>query len=569
MYDALSLEQKTVQVAEMVALNSPYDFTSKTFEQIYGVLKKYGQDCIILLQDEKNTFSNQIMWSDSSLFDSFGMHFTSVNTPVGISLNKDVYLLILSEEDMESVASIRNAVFQHRLQFNVDEDAIKYVAIEKAYTELSELDEDNKKLREVLPTATCFNRNFRAKNRVYKQVLRYTDRNNVKYLNLMDFYGNKAFNSVSIGINIGNLLEVLEAIKAKAAELRREKIVAFFYCELPDDANRGLYLNVTASIAAYCSMVYNMKFELSREFWPLVFENYRKMISQRFNFIEDYLEFVRNPIDCGFRIVDDRLYSYIKDTEDTEGGFVQLNLTSLRFNQASKTLESSQPEVSILTLKDVEVLSLRDLFDLASKDWNSANTGARQLNDVMAQMERIFMEQGRSGRCPLCVNNTLLYRKDGIVRIARVDRILGKVPYVCKSPNNNSISFRDDLELTDLVSLYDFNLFYDTKKWLGLLQSSGVVSKHLHYQLPSWSRGVVMRSMKSTVGVASANCGVSVAELSLWLKVTDQFRNGDNKATLDYVTLPKARASSLLTCWGGPSAADRVKIKVTGTSVWR
>lgn len=553
-----------------------FNFRNESYGQIYSILKQCGQHDFLRFSDSSTDLSYTFALKEAPLFHSCGIYFQSRSTSslVYYDVKARCYLLILKKEDLVNEATLQKKVDEFCAEYEISNARKIYVAIEHGYFTEESAIEDAYTLRKVLPTNMVFNRFFDIKVETKKYALRYSGSAKASYYNLANLFREISVDTGDIDLDVQNAKKVFDAVLQK----KEEKVI--FYYDFGDEkevTSNGNVVRVSPkgavvhALAAYCAVVFGMKFEFNAFGDLEMFHCYRKLISRNYNYLSDYLKFIANPIDCGFRLFDDRIYIYRKDflalKKNPQKYAVRLQIRGIPFNMETKTLVGKEAFVSEEFLSNLRIVPLQEVFQLNDPDWDVALKNMKELNKVMLEAEKIFIRGGIYEE-PLNFTNTVIVQYGNYVYFTWVDKIFGKVPYQAYVYPTGSIVFQDELSLYDLEGLYDFNLVVDGPRILKKLVKAGMVSReNVSYKLPKTASGVIVNGLKANPNRAEKNCNMSIAELGIWYPVTTQFRGGKNAEILKCATNTMARRKFLLTCFGGPHNAIGTTISLVDTIV--
>lgn len=521
---------------------------------IYNLFKNHGQDCLFSLAMEDVGVLNV----DRDLrinFERFGVY---VNENGMFSFDKQ-YLLILTEEDMESSESIQNAVSRFKDRYGKE---VCDVVIEKNYSNVAMITSDNTKLRSVLPNVMVFNEGFYyLENKVSAEHF-FKD---VEYCDIFDSFRGYDVFSKDLSFIIKNARSMFEKLQS----LKDRKVI--FECGSTDNvliSNQSL-TPLVSSTAAYCALKYRMLFDFSDKYDTYFLQYGGRFVQKNYNFLDKYLQLMSNPIDCGFRFRDGRAYLYLRNRSLHESQpkkySISLSVCYLSFDSSRKSFVNHDFQMQYVDLRSIEVMSLENLFGIDSSDWNTALKGMHELNAVYSEFEEAYQESQGVITIPLNVSNTLLFRIGNTVCFGYVFKISGIVPYRVLSLEKGSRDFHDELSLDEVPLIYDFRLALDGVYWEKSVRSR--YSKicdvtNLHWRLPETAKGIYLESLISVPGHVKEDVGATIAEIGLWSAVSSQYRNVPINDLIRYVTLKHARKINLLTCFGGPHPAITTNIRV-------
>lgn len=544
-----------------------YEFQSESYQQVFFILKTFGQENRIEVNCLSDMESQELRLSDSFMFKKFGIDLRVGKSNRFELLKRRYYLLILSEADLINQETLDVAITAFCSKYEIEEKFIFYVAIDTQKrisndAEVADIEQMNAVLRRRLPRVTVFNKGFEREHKKSSNTLFFNNNPNVQYINIVSFFKGLSLNSGNNTLNHQNVLKVLTQVLTY-----KGKKVIFIIEDDPDVILEHSMQNAIWGIAAYCTLVHGLRFEFYNYDDERILNAYSRMTSQNYNYLNNYLKMVGNPLDYGFRIFNGRLYHYVKDFNSIsrEPYRVLLEMYKIPFDLGKKDFSVMKSSFERDYLDNIEMLSLQDVFNLESNDWQLARVGARELNKVFAKFEKHFAETSGYLREPLNVTNTLLYQKDGCVFLAQVVSITGSCPYQVLTSTFRT-KFHDKLRIADLYSLYDSRLALDSAAYIKLLGQSNALGKNLHYDFTKSARGVVLDGIAISKDCLEPDCGFTISEIGLWLAISSQFRNNLNREIIDYVTVPRARKLELLTCFGGPHGSMSLEFDLSNMS---
>lgn len=553
--DVVSFTEKDLEYNDSFNI----EFTNEAFKLIYNIIKNCGQENILNFTGDLDKTRELITTEVIQLFRVFGIHIYNEDW---ITIGTKQFLLILHEEDLQSEKTVNAAVQAHKEVFHT---GIEYIVIEKDYRVFKEdQTADNKKIREILPSAVVFNQGFPQIIREFSQKFLFKG---VKYTNMFELFYGLDISSKNLLFNVQNLNTMFERLTA----LRNEKTI--FYAKTYRDVQMSdnLFKAVTCMMASYCALKHHMLFELSDRYENMFLLYGSYLVDREYNFLDQYLKMMSDPIDCGFSINNWLAYLYLRDRNaqrrDPNKFGINLTACSIRFDLEEKQIISQEHvRKQQINLKNIEMLSLEGVFKIDSPDWNVAYTGMRELNKVFLEFEEILQHNGMKVHYPMNMSNVLLYQSDKEVFLGYIISISGLVPYTVLPLEKFAKPFHDELTLSKIPFIYDLRFLEDGNNYEKIVRTKYANLcnvNHLHWDLPETAKGCFLSTMLAVPGRLDETCGFTVAEVGLWSKVCQQFRNVADDYLISYTSLKHARKINLLTCFGGPHPAITTDIRIT------
>lgn len=547
------LDSITVNYKDFPRLDEPdiYDLGCVK-NQIFRFLDKTDSQTanFFLTGDE----SGKIDLSQLSVYQLFGIYTEHAD----IISNSKNYLLILEADDLRNESALELAIDQQKLKYGCT--VFNYVVIKKVYSSDVEREDDNSLLFQVLPDVTVFNKGFSKKETRVACTLKFANKS--RYVNMADLFDGLTFNSSVPSLNILNVGKVFKKMLA----YKGEKVI--FYCDDLDPAgptNASYCKYVVTAIAAYLALTQEYHFEFSKADDENFLLSARELLSRDYNYTDCYFDFIKNPLNVGFKMIDQRMYIMIRDDNAIQRNpaeyTTEVSILGVPFDLDTRSIKNTKIERKVYSLDVLDYGSLEQCFSVDSSDWNTAVQGVNELGKLFNTFEKLLKKNSFGVTEPLFLNNTILFREEDEWFIGYVHGLTGKVPYVAVDADYRHKPFKMVCDVSKLNSIYDTNLLTDRNVIARLIKKTnwggGVIE---HYQLPKSSRGIIFKNLLTRANGLKEDCGATVEELGLWSTTTSQLRLNGAASILRYVALESARRSKLLTCFGGPHQAISVNI---------
>ena len=98
------------------------------------------------------------------------------------------------------------------------------------------------------------------------------------------------------------------------------------------------------------------------------------MLSRDYNYLDVYLNFVKHPLNVGFKITDNRMYLMIRDDNKLQKQkadyTTKVEMLCVPFDKESKAIKNTVVERKIYTLDALKYESLEDCFSLGDDNWD-------------------------------------------------------------------------------------------------------------------------------------------------------------------------------------------------------
>lgn len=542
-----------------------YDISSETYLQIcqFYADSSHSQKNIYIVNSSSIDCADFIVSAETGTYRNFGIYFSG-----DIVRENREYILFLDEGSMKSVDDIKSAVQRQKAEFGCDN--FRYCVIEKTYEYSSLREADNEMLREVFPFIVVLNKGFPQLAREEAISVRFPDK---KYFDLSVLFNRNFMCSDIVHKNVS-------AVKSICEELLATKgIYDIYYLDTGKmtrykKANKSNYLGVYHSIAAYFTIAHNFCFELNRAGEDSVLYNVSKFVSREFNYLDEYLRLVQNPLDFALIKKNSDMYFCMKNHKALKNNpkryAVTFGVFQADFSLETKTLISNHVESCTYEANVVETVSIADLFQLNSADWTTASDGLRRLDKVLVEFERALNKRVVvSDHESLGITNVLIFKFDGKCKIGYVPGIFGTTPYSVVPVDAAYAPFVEEIDISQYPYLYDLNVAGDSYRFMEAFKKMHFISgDNIHYELPDYAKGIVLSDMR-VFYEALKNCtSATMEEFGIWYPVLRQFRGSNALALFKYVLPVAARESGLLTYYGGPLTLESSEFSL-GPKSWR
>lgn len=490
---------------------------------------------------------NKLDLAELNFYERFGIYSEHSSL---INDDKE-YLLILEEPDLVDEDTLKSAVAREKNRFECT--TFNCAVIKKRYKDIAELERDSSLLFGFLPNIHVFNRGFQNyEPDLTEQKLRLDGK--CQYVNMADFFKDLVFDSFVPALNMQNVLKVYK----RMLEYRNKPVV--FYCNDTNPkgtTNQKICQGVVTAMAAFLTLKYGFVFEFSRSRQSDYLRYARDLVSKNYNYLSDFLKIIMDPLDVGFKLIENRMYLMILDSTTMQKQKnvydVKLDMLCLPFDAEHHIIKDATVVRRLSTAENVKCHSLDNCFNLGSSRWSAAREGMKELNLLFNQAEQMIKASEFGLTEPLTITNVLIIEDDGEFWLAYVHHISGKVRYVATDIAGGMTAFPVDIPIEELNQVYDLRMLEDRTLVQKLIKKAGWGSGEFKtYQLGSAARGIIFRSLPIEVSLLGDNCGATTEELGIWNATCCQLRANKAQSVLNAISLKAARESQLFTCFGGP-----------------
>lgn len=563
------MDSVLLSAAELPALDEkcPYDIPSNTYLHIYNFFRdgRHAQDRLYIIDQSTYDSKYSVITDEPGTYRAVGIYFTDDT----VNEEKE-YILFLRPGDLETPEAFQDAV--SRQQNALQTEDFRYAVIEKTYSYYDSKDDDNQLIRSSFPNIIIMNRGFPALDRKQSIKLRHADRS---YLDLSRLFNQHFFCSNSMKHNIREVYVICDEI------LRTKGKYDFYYLdtkklEMYSQFNKYKYIWVYYSLAAYLSAVHGLHFEMRGNDLDLTLQKVRELTSREYNYLDDYIGLIKNPLDFGVIMRDGNLYFCIKDYSTLrkypDRYRHSVSVLEVDFDVERKSILSNDVRAVSYSLDILRTESIENLYQITSDDWGRATDGFTQLNGLVMQFENILHSHMQfNDKDSLCLSNILLFKgTDGNYRLSYVSGVKGRTPYYILPVDCSFSLFTEELQVSDYNQIYDIGIMQDGGKWVNsFLKAKYITGKNIHYRYPSHAKGIIMSDISIIRETLSELEGdVDFGEIGIWLPMCSQFRSTKANKLYSCILPSAARREGLITYFGGPMTLNSTKIML-GPRSWR
>lgn len=545
--------------------SNPYKISNDTYLQIYNFYAD-GQ------HSQKNRYV--VEFGDYYKVDVITGDF-GVYRRVGIYFSDDVvdsrreFILILKPEHLESRVTLEEEILRQKSVIGCD--SFSFLVVEKAYGYRDSKEQDNALIRSVLPDITVMNDGF---PRLVRALGTLSFMEKCRYCDIAPLMNEFFFCTGSSVTNIRHVDKICKAIEETAGKYD------LYYC---DEGKLSEYNKIGSqsfrgtlgAIATYLTFKNGIHFDLTPEQETYVTRNAARIASRDYNYLDDYLRFVRNPLNFGLFIKDDNVYFCVKNVKAMQRATYKyrhtIGIDEVAFDLGSRQITETESTSVSYNLDSIELLSVENVFHLDDRDWEVAYQGLLELDRCLVEFEKILSQKKAIGESEaLGITNILLFRVNGRCRLGYVQTVQGITPYVINPVDSSFSSFGHEFSVQDYPGILDCWIAADSQKWVeAFMRASYISGSNIHYALPRHFRGILfsdIRANSEALGSLGSVC--TLEEMGVWYPALVQFRGRYGKQLFDYVIPSAAMNTRLITYYGGPFTVKSPNI-ILNPKCWR
>lgn len=529
--------------------DNPYKISNDTYLQIYNFYANGRHS-----QAERYVIKNgdyykiDVVTNDFATYRRVGIYFQD-----DVIDNNREFILFLKSDSLQSQTALEKEIQKQKESIGCD--GFSFLVIEKVYGYRDSREKDNALIRSILPDITIINEGF---PRIEKVLSTLVFDGKTKYLDIAPLMNEFFFctnSSVSNIKHVSMLCNAIEKTIGKYDVYCCDESKLTEYNRIGNQSFRG----TLGAIAAYLTLAKGLNFDLALQQEIHVLRNVSKFVSRDYNYLDDYLKFVKNPLNFGLFIKDDNIYFCIKNVTAMQRSPYKykhtIGLDEVNFDlETCQIIETQSSSVSY-DLDSIELLSIEEVFQLTGKDWDAAHSGLFMLDKCLVELEKILNQKKSIGENEtLGLTNVLLFRVNGVCKIGYVQAINGMTPYIINPVDSSFSSFNQEFSVQDYSNILDCKIASDSARWVEAFTAASYISgSNIHYDLPRHARGILFSDIRANSEILCDLKDVcTFEEIGVWYPALVQFRGGYAKQLFDYVIPSAARNTRLITYYGGP-----------------
>lgn len=515
------------------------------------------------LNFEEEIPSNLLFSESLSQYKHYGIYVNGVRTVEPIT----EYLLVLTKEDLTSRSSLRRKIQEKSVvvpngQFSscvimqdfVGEDPISCAKVVSM-------------LQQEQPFIKIWNSGLECEEEPEISVNSADEQWHL--VDLSEVMNKYTVRGVDYNKNFAAAKMMLREIKSFKG-LREDTV---FYFETTESTLEYLYVG----IAAYLTITERLRFRIPPQKKSYYLQCMRNYTSRSFNHLKDYMDFVVNPLQVGVFFRGKSAYLCLLDlTKYAPGGVKNNSMYGVRFNVCQtafdlETEEFADESVTVHTYdyNMIQALSIPEIFNLNTGDFESDIANLNRLNLLIAHFEAILSKKYPLGEEALNCTNLLLYKFRGRAYFGYVSYIEGKMPYNVLPLSNKYKSFKHELTLQAYNQLYDVSIFFDYQDLLRMLTAQKLITgQNAHYEIHSHCIGSLITCLPVATKLFNSDCDFSIDEIGIWSVQSNQCRQGAEANLLKYISAKVLRQKNFLTYYGGCHPSYTVQLLLEADS-WK
>lgn len=536
------MEVIKVDLNDVFVENSIADVSSITFQLVIALRKQYP-DGPILITNGLNEVTEKFPEVDAMLMQKFGVFFECYNEM--INYEYEARILFINASD------------------SIPEDYSKFWYCYVTCNSNEELDVSFvEEIISKLPGIRFLNDSFECirTNQLIDSQMRGEA---IGSIDIGEIIGKVSYNAISY-------LEALQSLQRAFSEIENINSDAVISCKL--DRRSEVFRKQEAlflSIAAYFTLKEGRKFVVPESLYDEYLYHVKRFSQQSYNYANDYFSYLadapnfgvlkRNNLNC-LAVKNEQLAT--NSANYRIGACVHEFVYSEEYG--SVTLVNKQP-VNIY-YDEVDLLSIREKFNLHNEDSSTSMQGFRQLTKLFAKMDKevrknVRLTQFRS----VNVTNTLYYRREGVTYFAVVMKWVGAVPYRLFPLTNKKYDFVNmEMSIDNITNLSDITLVEGAmgvaKKFVAAGISSGVNRRPL---LAEHSKGFLIQQYAPVKTLFPLDCGFTLEEIGFWSFQASSGRSAYVAPLLKSCTAKGLWEIGYFTCFGGPNPAYKTSFAIS------
>lgn len=540
-----------------------YGFTDRVMMQIYNFYKMHSQDEYYFL--DLDGVQDLFAFYDRDYIDMYARFGIVINNEDINSTRERLLILDTSEVNESKISEKVRKLGDHVSCCIIEKDysSLGINAYSSDRYELTVLDKIGVKiLNPGFISAAALDYDVRNLELVKKA----TDRDGNRLYHLYD-----VSNIMNTAVLLDNFDRSIEAMFSVIDQFRdiatADPKTVFYY----SDRRNTVVTNTYLCIAARMLLTDGYKFLVNRDDITIHRMFMRDFTGPRFRYVDDYLHFIERFPDfslkfsneAAFLMVRDRVKEY-QNRHDYKVSFRALCAEVDLDNR--KLLEPFTKVPVEIDLSSVETISFPEYFGLSNSReiggvFREANTFANTIDEAIRS---VYPYDDFILNC--C--NLLLFKNHGRTYVSYVISIQAKYPFKVRPLSDKFPSFTIDLDLSQLLSLYDVRLLFGLDT---VVQE--IASNHSAYDVLDFSRkesdlnGCVLRCLTNNWSNSIHNDRLTSEDLAMWSDSTESIRH-KSPALTSLFSIKQLQKRGIIGYYGGPIPYTANHLIVTD-DLWR
>lgn len=548
-----------------------FGISDSTIAQIYAFYKRYPQTDEYVLNTGSNStnLASYLSLDSISVYNAYGIFLST-----GRVLHKRKRLMICVNEPMLD----DNAVLRQYLD---ESGALSFhgtvsCILEVNYRDdLEAVDVACSVIRSLLPNVIFLNVKWQFESDTEQCVVGSSSQlrsDSLQYVDVTEQVNEFRPRSVDYTTDVRKLV----ALREYLLSFREKANVVLAVGMLHQDVQRPF-----CCIAAECAVRYKMRFEIPSQYMTYYLFYMRRLHQKEFFYADEYLSVLKNPLDIGFyRIAADtcaytcvlnnaKLYDASGARDYTKYGILY-SLLYVPFDAEKRIIASNDVKSGHFGIDRIKAISLRELYQLNSCDFQTATSGTKKLGELLTEFEQILLDVSSVlGNTSLHCSNTLLFEFKGQVYLGYIADIAGMFPYTMFPMSRGYTPFEFELSIRDYENVYDIGILHDSAQVIYKLLHGGVLTgKCWHRQITGASRGMLISSIPPSTQALKQDCGLTLEEICMWESMSAAARVGRTSFVIEKIPQGVLRDKHFLTCFGGPNPMVTKQLLMDSNS-WR
>ena len=297
----------------------------------------------------------------------------------------------------------------------------------------------------------------------------------------------------------------------------------------------------------------------------------RDFTGPRFRYVDDYLHFIERFPDFSLKFSNEAAYLMVRDRvkeyQNRHDYKVSFRALCAEVDLDNRKLLEPFTKVPVeIDLSNVETISFPEYFGLSNSReiggvFREANTFANTIDEAIRS---VYPYDDFILNC--C--NLLLFKNQGRTYVSYVISIQAKYPFKVRPLSDKFPSFTIDLDLSQLLSLYDVRLLFGLDTVV-----QGIASNHSAYDVLDFSRnerdlnGCVLRCLTNNWSNSIHNDRLTSEDLAMWSDSTESIRH-KSPALTSLFSIKQLQKRGIIGYYGGPIPYTANHLIVTD-DLWR
>lgn len=564
-----------------------YGIKNQVLIQLYYFFKRHDQNCIYRINIDENTADSVFRAQEFTTYNSYGIYAMYANYDLD-EFDRN-FLIVIPEEVLSDELTLRTFIENKKNSTNIKRFTC---IIEKDYSgiEKPEFKQHYKLFKSVCPEITVLNPGFESIGTVKyysvrEQLMNYienTNNNNFilfdagNLLNNVEFYISTATNMQS-AFSLAKAIEQAVYEQAKLHNVQNSNVIV--YC---DSFNSEQCHEIYLGIIAYLTMARGIHCYVSRDDRTVFLEYVRRITSQRYNYLSDYLRIIKNfpnftisfnGQSASFCIKDlQRIAEDNKKPIENRRYIIRMSAYCVKIDKESCTfLDDVSTKKIILYENLINIIDFRDVFDLSNPDLSICLNQYNELNQIIVTFGKQLRERTTYlNDTSLNCNNMLMFESNNSRYLAYISEIDYKLPFNMK-PFASGYSFaHHEFDVSEFRNLYDTNLIFDIDPMINLIiNQNPAYGKNRHFNLKGTAvNGSILSGIAAKPEKFRDCKPLTFSDIGIWSVQTSQLRDRSVGGLADIMNINELIRSDYVGFYGGLHPAKSVDMEIR-SELWR